>query len=94
MFRKPRWSVVWPIRPEGFIPVGVVAADPVDAVRVASAWDLPLAEGYSIAFDYEPMVWRLKRPYWLRAHQVAGPDYPAMVVPGADEFRPVPQVDI
>lgn len=74
-FRAPRWSVTWPTRPMGVYTVLVYAEGPVEAVRVAADLEMPLAEGYSMAFDYEPEVWRLRRPYRYRSHHVAGPDY-------------------
>lgn len=90
LLRAHRWSVIWPTRPQGFYTVVVRADDPTDAVRVAAKWELPTADGHSLALDYEPMVWRMKRPYWLRAKQVAGPDYPALRTPGDDAFMPLP----
>lgn len=79
MSRNPRWSVTWPTRPDGVYAVLVRADDPTDAVRVAAEQDdLPV---YALAVDYEPEVWRLLRPYRLRSHHVAGPDY------GGGEFN-------
>ncbi|MFD7705650.1 hypothetical protein [Streptomyces sp. NPDC059786] len=76
MPRMPRWSATWPTRPEGVYTVLVRATDPTDAVRIASEEVMPLTDGYALAFDYEPQVWRLLRPYRLRSHPVAGPSYP------------------
>lgn len=87
MFRKPRWSVTWPTRPSGVYTVLVRAADPTDAVRVAAELELPVNDGYSIAFDYEPQVWRLLRPYRLRSRRVAGPDFQDAVL-GEVAFTP------
>jgi hypothetical protein len=89
MFRKPRWSVTWPTRPNGIYTQLVRADDPVDAVRVAAGLDWPTAPGYSLAFDYEPQVWRLRRPYSLRSRPVAGPDFPDQVL-GEVAFTPWP----
>jgi hypothetical protein len=89
MFRKPRWSVTWPTRPNGVYTQLVRADDPVDAVRVAAELDWPTADGYTVAFDYEPQVWRLRRPYRLRSHPVAGPDFPDQVL-GEVAFTPEP----
>lgn len=89
MPRKPRWSVTWPTRPEGLYTVLVRADDPTDAVRVASELDLPLNDGYSLAVDYEPEVWRLLHPYRMRSYHVAGPDLGGNAV-GADPFVPEP----
>jgi len=80
--------VTWPTRPEGVYTVLVRAEDPVDAVRVAADLDMPLTEGYSMAFDYEPEVWRLRRPYRFRSRHVAGPDFGD--VDDAVPFVPVP----
>lgn len=89
MFRKPRWSVTWPTRPNGVHTVLVRADDPTDAVRVASEQDPSVTGGYALAFDYEPQVWRLRRPYWWRSRPATGPDYPDMT-PGEAGFTPVP----
>jgi hypothetical protein len=75
MPRKSRWSVTWPTRPSGLYTVLVRATDPSDAVRVAAELDPPVTDGYSLAFDYEPEVWRLRRPYRLRSYPAAGPDF-------------------
>lgn len=80
MFRKPRWSVTWPTRPNGVYTQLVRADDPADAVRVAAELDWPTANGYTVAFDYEPQVWRLLRPYRWRSRPVAGPDFPDEVL--------------
>lgn len=77
MFRKPRWSVTWPTRPNGVYIQLVRANDPTDAVRVAAEQDVSANDDYSVAFDYEPEVWRLQRPYRWRSHHAAGPDYSA-----------------
>lgn len=84
-----RWSVTWPTHPVGTYTVLVRAADPTDAVRVAADMDLPCADGYSMAFDYEPCVWRLRHPYRLRSRYVQGPTFPDSV-PGAVAFTPRP----
>jgi hypothetical protein len=89
MFRKPRWSVTWPTRPNGVYTQLVRADDPTDAVRVAAGLEWPTADGYTVAFDYGPQVWRLLRPYRLRSHHVAGPTYPDMV-PDKVGFTPEP----
>ncbi len=79
MPRKPRWSVTWPTRPSGVYTELVRADDPTDAVRVASELEWPTADGYTVAFDYTPMVWRLQRPYRWRSRHVTGPDFPDTV---------------
>jgi len=84
-----KYSVTWPTRPSGVYTEWVRAADPTDAVRAASELDWPTADGYTVAFDYTPMVWRLQRPYRMRSHQVAGPDFPDEV-DGEVGFTPVP----
>lgn len=89
MFRKPRWSVTWPTRPNGVYTQLVRADDPTDAVRVAAELDWPTAPGHTIAFDYTPMVWRLQRPYRMRSHQVAGPEFEDEV-DGEVGFTPEP----
>lgn len=89
MPRKSRWSVTWPIRPFGIHTVLVRAADPVDAVRVAAEEDLPATDGYSIAFDYEPEVWLIRRPYNSRSRHVGGPRFDDEV-PGLVPFTPEP----
>lgn len=72
----PCFSVTWPTRPAGVYSQYVHAVDATDAVRAAADLDWPTAEGYTVAFDYVPEVWRLRRPYrWLSRH-VAGPHYP------------------
>jgi len=70
-----KYTVTWPTRPEGVYTQVVRASDPTDAVRVASELDWPTADGYSMAFDYEPEVWLLLRPFRLRSRHVAGPDF-------------------
>ena len=90
MFRKPRWSVTWPTRPNGVYTQLVRADDPTDAVRVAAELDWPTAPGYTVAFDYEPQVWRLRRPYGLRSRPVAGPEFPD-TLPGEVAFTPEPR---
>lgn len=92
MFRKPRWSVTWPTRPNGVYTQLVRADDPADAVRVAAELEWPTAPGYAVAFDYEPQVWRLLRPYRLRSRRVVGPDFPD-AVPGEVAFAPE-QIDL
>lgn len=87
--RKPRWSVTWPTRPNGVYTRLVRAADPVDAVRVAAELEWPTTDGYTLAFDYEPEVWRLLRPYRMRSHQVAGPEF-SDETPGEVAFTPEP----
>lgn len=83
----PRYSVTWPTRPEGVYSQYVRAADATDAVRVAAALDWPTTDGYTLAVDYVPEVWRLRRPYrWLSRH-AAGPHYPDRV-----PFAPAPTV--
>ncbi|MFK0182051.1 hypothetical protein ACIQVR_39575 [Streptomyces xanthochromogenes] len=72
---QPRWSVTWPTRPNGLYTVHVRAADPSDAVRVAAGLDLPLNDGYTLAVDYAPEVWRLRRPYGWRSRWAAGSDF-------------------
>ena len=89
MFRKPRWSVTWPTRPNGVYTQLVRADDPTDAVRVAAELEWPTAPGYTVAFDYAPQVWRLLRPYRWRSHPVAGPDFPDQVL-GEVAFTPEP----
>lgn len=89
-FCKPRWSVTWPTRPNGIYTQLVRADDPVDAVRVAAELEWPTADGYTVAFDYEPQVWRLKRPYSLRSRPVAGPDFPDLIL-GEVAFTPWPR---
>lgn len=89
MPRKPRWSVTWPTRPEGVYTELVRANDPTDAVRVAAELDWQTTPGYSVAFDYTPQVWRLLRPYRLRSHHVAGPDFGGTEA-DAEAFVPMP----
>jgi len=89
MFCKPRWSVTWPTRPNGVYTQLVRADDPTDAVRVAAELDWPTADGYTMALDYAPMVWRLQRPYRWRSRSAAGPDFPDLV-PGEVAFTPEP----
>jgi len=89
MFRKPRWSVTWPVRPSGTYSVYARATDPTDAVRAAAERDMATADGYTIAFDYEPEVWRLQHPYRMRSHHVAGPEFPDET-PGEVAFTPEP----
>jgi hypothetical protein len=89
MPRKTRWSVTWPTRPDGVYTVLVRADDPTDAVRVAAEQDVLPNINYALAFDYEPEVWRLRRPYRWRSRHAAGPDYDS---PEADTqaFAPLP----
>lgn len=76
MRRLPRWSVTWPTRPEGVYTQPVRAVDATDAVRVAAELEWPVADGFTVAFDCTPEVWRVRRPYrWLSRH-VAGPHIP------------------
>lgn len=89
MFRKPRWSVTWPTRPNGVYTQLVRADDPADAVRVAAELNWPTVDGYAMAFDYTPMVWRLQRPYRWRSRHVAGPDFPD-AMEGVEAFAPEP----
>lgn len=85
----PRYSVTWPTRPEGEYSQHVRAADPTDAVRAAAELDWPTSPGYSVAFDYEPEVWRLRHPYPLLSRHVQGPDFSAEEF-GAPAFVPAP----
>ena len=59
-------------------------------IRIHAALD-----GDTVAFDYEPQVWRLLRPYRLRSHPVAGPDFPDLVL-GEVAFTPwpLPKADV
>jgi hypothetical protein len=57
--------------------------------RWSVTWPTRPSGGYSVAFDYEPQVWRLLRPYRLRSHPVAGPDFPDQVL-GEIAFTPWP----
>lgn len=84
-----KYTVTWPTRPSGVYSELVWADDPTDAVRVAAELDWPTAPGYTVAFDYTPMVWRLKHPYRWRSRQVAGPDFPD-AVDGEVAFTPEP----
>lgn len=87
--RKPLWEVTWPIRPSGTNSVLMRAKDPTDAVRVAAELELPLGDGLSMAFDYEPEVWRLLRPWRWRSYHAAGPEY-GDAAPGEVGFTPLP----
>lgn len=87
VFRKPHWSVTWPTRPNGVYTQLVRADDPTDAVRVAAELDWPTAPGYTVAFDYEPQVWRLLHPYRWRSRRVAGSDFPD-AIPDRVAFTP------
>jgi hypothetical protein len=89
MFRKPRWSVTWPTRPNGFYTQLVSADDPTDAVRVAAEQDVVPNIDYALAFDYEPEVYRLRHPYRWCSHHVAGPDYGSTGA-DAEAFVPIP----
>ncbi|MFE2497105.1 hypothetical protein [Streptomyces scopuliridis] len=71
----PAYSVTYPTRPNGVYSQYVNAADPADAVRAAAELDWPTNPGYSVAFDCEPEVWILLRPYRLRSRHVQGPRY-------------------
>ncbi len=84
-----KYSVTWPVRPSGVYSVYAQADDPTDAVRVAAEQEMPLADGYSLAFDYEPEVWRLLHPYRWRSHHVAGPEFEDEVS-GEVGFTPLP----
>lgn len=89
MFPKPRWSVTWPTRPNGVYTQLVRADDPTDAVRVAAEQDVVPNINYALAFDYEPVVWRIRHPYRWRSHHVAGPDYSGTEADAA-AFAPLP----
>jgi hypothetical protein len=89
MFRKPRWSVTWPTRPDGAYTQLVRANDPNDAVRVAAEQDVVPNIDYALAFDYEPEVWRIRCPYRWRSYHVAGPDYGSAEA-NAEAFVPLP----
>lgn len=84
-----KYMVTWPTRPFGLCSEPVWADDPADAVRVASDLDWLTSDGYTVAFDYTPMVWRLQRPYRWRSRHVAGPDFPDFL-PGEVAFTPEP----
>jgi hypothetical protein len=84
-----KYCVNWPIRPFGIHTVLVRAADPTDAVRVAAERELSTVDGFSIAFDYEPEVWRLRRLRNRLSRHVAGPFFDD-AVPGFVPFTPVP----
>lgn len=84
-----KYSVTWPVRPSGTYSVYARATDPTDAVRAAAEQELPTADGYALAFDYEPEVWRLKHPYRMRSHHVAGPEFQDEV-DGEVGFTPLP----
>lgn len=88
MFWKPRWSVTWPTRPNGVYTQLVRADDPTDAVRVAAELDWPVSDGWEMAFDYTPMVWRLRRPYRWRSHYITGPNFDDSA--NAEVFVPEP----
>jgi hypothetical protein len=60
-----------------------------DAVRAAAELGLPLGDGLSMAFDYEPEVWRLLRPWRWRSYHAAGPEY-GDAAPGEVGFTPLP----
>lgn len=87
--RTPAWTVTWPTRPTGVYSLPVRATDPTDAIRVASLHPWPTAEGYTVAFDYTPEVWRIRRPYRWLSHYVQGPQFPD-VIPGEVAFTPLP----
>jgi len=89
MFRKPSWSVTWPTRPNGVYAQLVRADDPTDAARVAAEQDVLPNINYALAFDYEPEVWRLRRPYRWRSHHVTGPGYGSTEV-DTQPFVPLP----
>jgi hypothetical protein len=71
----PRYTVTWPTRPAGVYSIIVRATDPTDAARVAADEELPTTDGYSIAYDYEPEIWRIRRPHRLLSRRVQGPSY-------------------
>lgn len=85
----PQYSVTWPTRPAGVYTEYVHAADPTDAVRVAGDLDWPTSPGYTMAFDYEPEVWLLRRPHRLRSRHVQGPHF-SDCEPGQAAFTPAP----
>jgi hypothetical protein len=85
----PRYTVTWPTRPAGVYTTVVRATDPTDAARVAADEDLLLSDGYTIAYDYEPEVWRIRRPYRWRSRRVQGPEYCDLDA-NAQPFTPVP----
>jgi len=88
----PLYTVTWPTRPEGVYTIVVRAEDPTGAARVTADEDLPTSEGYSIAYDdYEPEVWRIRRPYRWRSRRVQGPEY-CETEADTKPFTPVPAV--
>ncbi|MCX4232049.1 hypothetical protein [Streptomyces ortus] len=89
MSRKPRWSVTWPTRPNGVYTQLVRADNPTEAVRVAAEMDVVPNSNYALAFDYEPEVWRIRRPYRWLSHHIAGPDYGGAGA-DAETFVPIP----
>jgi hypothetical protein len=68
----------------------VHAADATDAVRVASEHPWPTAPGSTVAFDYAPSVWRVRRPYRWRSRHVQGPMFPDAIL-GLVAFTPLPE---
>ncbi|MCX4450672.1 hypothetical protein [Streptomyces sp. NBC_01789] len=68
----PLYSVTWPARPGGEYTQFIRAVDPADAVEGARELDWPTNDGYQVAFDQEPEVWQLRRPYRLRSRRVQG----------------------
>ncbi|MEU8623290.1 hypothetical protein [Streptomyces sp. NPDC048669] len=85
----PQFSVTWPTRPGGVYSQFVHATGPTEAVRVAAELDWPTSPGYSVAFDYEPEVWILRRPYRLRSRHVQGPQF-SDCDPNQLAFTPIP----
>jgi hypothetical protein len=86
----PRYTVTWPTRPDGVYSVIVRAANPADAARIAAGEDLPTADGYSIAYDYEPEIWNIRHPYRWRSRRVQGPSY-SNAEDSLQPFVPVPE---
>lgn len=87
---QPRWSVTWPTLPSGTYTVLERAVDASNAVKAAATPNRPIAAGYAIAYDYEPSVWRLRRPYRWRSAHAQGPESFPDAVPGQVAFTPVP----
>lgn len=87
--RNPEWTVTWPTRPAGVYTLRVRALDATNAVRVAALDEWPTSDGYTVAFDYAPRVWRCRRPYRWLSRYVQGPGFPD-AVPGVIAFTPLP----